>query len=84
MTVFESSHCHGLQPLFSDLPVIAFTEISSMEAVLGLRVMSNVVNTLDRAIDRRTCAAGQLVKLVKPEPREGIRGKGMMMGLTGE
>jgi hypothetical protein len=55
-----------------------------MEAVLGLRVMSNVVNTLDRAIDRRTCAAGQLVKLVKPEPREGIRGKGMMMGLTGE
>jgi hypothetical protein len=55
-----------------------------MEAILGLRVMPNVVNSLDRVIDRRTCADGQLVKLVKPEPREGVRGKRMMMVLTGE
>jgi len=55
-----------------------------MEAVLGLRIMSNTVNSLDRAIDRRTCAAGQLVKLVKPEPKEGVRGKRIMMELTGE
>ncbi len=41
----------GFQPLFSDPSVIALTEISSMKAALGLRVMSNVVNSPDRVID---------------------------------
>jgi hypothetical protein len=66
MTVFASSHRHELQPLFSDPSVIAFTKINSKEAVLRLRVMSNVVNNLDRIIDGRKCAADQPVKLVKP------------------
>jgi hypothetical protein len=59
--------------MLSDPSVIASAEISAIGAVLGLRVMPNVVNSLGRAIDKRKCAADQPVKLVKLKPKEGRR-----------